>query len=188
MNLFFCVKLLYLLTKTQAFYDIFIYVRNDGDGMAISEEEFQKEKKILRQVNKLLGNTLTEMGEDIIQDEDNLVEFKKMMWENASSFDAAEEQQAMYATALEAEKAYMKQQYFKRLCKIKDKPYFASIVFKDESGEISNIYMSLTYLKDENMNNILYDWRSPICSLFYDYETGPASYEAPGGTYYGELK
>ncbi len=156
--------------------------------MAISEEEFQKEKKILRQVNKLLGNTLTEMGEDIIQDEDNLVEFKKMMWENASSFDAAEEQQAMYATALEAEKAYMKQQYFKRLCKIKDKPYFASIVFKDESGEISNIYMSLTYLKDENMNNILYDWRSPICSLFYDYETGPASYEAPGGTYYGELK
>ena len=38
------------------------------------------------------------------------------------------------------------------------------------------------------MNNILYDWRSPICSLFYDYETGPCSYKAPGGIQTGELK
>ena len=156
--------------------------------MAISEEELQKEKKILRKVSKLLGNTLSELGNDVIQDEENLVEFKKMMWENASSFDAGEAQQVMYATAMEADKAYQKQQYFKRLCKIKDKPYFASIVFKEESGEIYNIYMSLTYLKDQNTNNILYDWRSPICSLFYDYETGPASYVAPGGIYKGELK
>ena len=156
--------------------------------MAISEEEFQKEKKILHKINKLLGNTLNELGEEVIESEDNLVEFKKMMWENANSFDAGEQQQAMYATALEADKAYQKQQYFKRLCSIKDKPYFASIVFKDDKGEIYNIYMSLTYLKDDNANNILYDWRSPICSLFYDYETGPASYKAPGGTYTGELK
>ena len=48
--------------------------------------------------------------------------------------------------------------------------------------------MSLTYLKDKGSNNILYDWRSPICSLFYDYEIGPCEYEAPGGVYKGELK
>ena len=34
--------------------------------------------------------------------------------------------------------------------RIEKKPYFASIVFKDEEGTIYNIYMSLTYLKDEN--------------------------------------
>ena len=163
-------------------------IRIGGTPMAISEEEYQKEKKILRKVLKLLDNNLSELGEDVIQDEENLVEFKKMMWENASSFDSGEAQQVMYATALEADKAYKKQQYFKRLCKIKDKPYFASIVFKDDQGEIYNIYMSLTYLKDEDTNNILYDWRSPICSMFYDYETGPASYKAPGGEYHGELK
>ena len=48
--------------------------------------------------------------------------------------------------------------------------------------------MSLTYLKDNKGNNILYDWRSPICSLFYDYEIGPAKYSAPGGEIKGELK
>ena len=156
--------------------------------MAITEEELVKEKKILRKVSKLLGNTLDELGKDVIQDEEQLTEFKKMMWENANDFDEAEAQQVMYATAQEAEKAYQKQKYFKKLLGIKDKPYFASIVFKDEDGDIYNIYMSLTYLKDEQTNNILYDWRSPICSLFYDYETGPASYKAPGGVYKGELK
>lgn len=157
--------------------------------MAISEEEFQKEKKILKKVQKLLGETLSNLGEDVYDDEENLLEFKKMMWENSSSFDEAEMQQVMAATSHEAERALQKQRYFKKLCQIKNKPYFASIVFKDdEKNKLYNIYISLTYLKDENLNNILYDWRSPICSLFYDYETGPCEYTAPGGIYTGELK
>ena len=156
--------------------------------MAISDNEFKKEKLILKKVNKLLGDTLSSLGEEVIDDEDNLVEFKKMMWENSSSFDDGEMQQVMAATAQEASKALQKREYFRRLNRIKNKPYFASIVYKDDDGSIQNIYMSLTYLKDEKYNNILYDWRSPICSLFYDYETGPCSYKAPGGEFHGELK
>ena len=156
--------------------------------MAINESDYKKEKIILKKVKKLLEKNLDELGSEVIQSEDDLKEFKKMMWENANDFDDAEAQQVMYSTALEADKAYKKQQYFQKLKSIKNKPYFASIVFKAEDGEIYNIYMSLTYLKDEDTNNILYDWRSPICSLFYDYETGPCSYKAPGGIYNGELK
>ena len=50
--------------------------------MAISEVEFAKEEKILKKVKKLLGETLDSLGEDVLYDEENLVEFKKMMWEN----------------------------------------------------------------------------------------------------------
>ena len=156
--------------------------------MPISDVEFKKEKKILKKVQNLLEETLSSLGEEVIESEEGLTEFKKMMWENASSFDSGESQQVMAATALEADKVFRRRDYFRRLCKIKNKPYFASIVFKDEAGEIFNIYMSLTYLKDENSNNILFDWRSPICSLFYDYETGPCSYVAPEGIISGELK
>ena len=156
--------------------------------MGISNVEFKKEEKILGKVSELLNQTIDEVGRDVCHDEDNLVEFKKMMWQDASSFDQAEFGQVMAATSQEAEKVLMKQKYFKKLLKIKDKPYFASIVFKDDYGKIWNIYISLTYLKDDDFNNILYDWRSPICSLFYDYETGPCSYIAPGGEYFGELK
>ena len=156
--------------------------------MAISEIEINKEKKILKKVNNLLEETLNSLGVDVKEGEEELTEFKKMMWADANSFDDGEAQQVMAATAQEAEKFFQKQRYFKRLRQIKGKPYFASIVFKDDEGSIFNIYMSLTYLKDSQTNNILYDWRSPICSLFYDYETGPCSYTAPGGTYSGELK
>lgn len=156
--------------------------------MPITEVEFQKEKKILTKVQKLLNTTLESLKDDVYDDEENLVEFKKMMWENANSFDEGEMQQVMTATSLESDKLLQKQQYFKKLCQIKNKPYFASIVFKDDVGKIYNIYISLTYLKDEKLNNILYDWRSPICSLFYDYETGPCEYKAPGGVYTGVLK
>ena len=76
--------------------------------MAISEVEFQKEKKILKKVQKLLGENLSELGKDVFQDEEDLVEFKKMMWEDSSSFDAAEIQQVMAATAMEADKVLQK--------------------------------------------------------------------------------
>ena len=155
--------------------------------MSISDQEFKTEQKILAKVQKLLGNTLEELGQDVYDDEEKLVEFKKMMWENSSSFDEAEMRQVMAATSQEAEKTLQKQRYFKKLCQIKNKPYFASIIFKEDGGKTYNIYISLTYLKDKNLNNILYDWRSPICSLFYDYETGPCSYNAPGGTFTGNL-
>lgn len=156
--------------------------------MAIGEIELEKEKRILKKVHRLLEATLEDLGEDVAQGDEGLVEFKKMMWENANSFDDGEAQQVITATSQEANKLIQRKNYYRKLCQLKKKPYFASIVFKDEDGTISNIYISLTYLKDKNLNNILYDWRSPICSLFYDYETGPCEYNAPGGTFSGELK
>ena len=33
----------------------------------------------------------------------------------------------------------------------------------------------------------MYDWRAPVSGLFYDYDKGPASYEAPSGVFEGEI-
>ena len=157
--------------------------------MAISNEELKKEKKVLEKVISLFDETYNSLADDVKVGEEDLIEFKKMMWSDSNSFDEGEMTQVKAATSLEADKFFRKQDYLRRLKMIKDKPYFASIVFKDEKDKtLYNIYMSLTYLKDKNANNILYDWRSPICSLFYDYETGPCSYSAPGGIISGELK
>src|SRR5699024_3323251 len=98
--------------------------------MAISKEEYLKEEKILSRVKKLLSETLKDLGKDVYQDEEDFTEFKKMMWENSSSFDSGEMRQVMAATSQEAERVLQKQRYFKKLCQIKSKPYFASIVFK----------------------------------------------------------
>ena len=89
--------------------------------MGIPTKEFQKEELILSKVSKLLNNTLTELRKDVYDNEENFTEFKKMMWENSSSFDAGEIKQVMASSSQEAEKMMMKQRYFKRLCQIKDK-------------------------------------------------------------------
>ncbi len=36
------------------------------------------------------------------------------------------------------------------------------------------------------MRPLVYDWRAPVSGLFYDYDKGPAAYEAPSGTFSGE--
>ena len=156
--------------------------------MAITEEEFSKEKLILRKTNNLIKKNIDELSKEIQIIEDDQLEFKKLSWKESSSFDNADIASFKEETSMEEAKSNMKQEYYKKLKQIEKKPYFASIVFKDEDGEINNIYISLTYLKDKYMNNILYDWRSPICSLFYDYEVGECEYEAPGGIIKGELK
>ncbi len=156
--------------------------------MAIVGYELEKEKKILRLTTKLLNDNLETLKKEVKIDAEDLNEFKRMMWDGSSSFDEGDIQQAKIATSSEEFKTIQKQEYYKRLCQIKKKPYFGSIVFISEDGDVYNIYISLTYLKDKNLNNILYDWRSPICSLFYDYEVGSCEYKIPDGVCRGVLK
>lgn len=155
--------------------------------MAIEGKELEKEKLILRKVSNLINDTIDKLKKEVKVKQEDLIEFKKIVWSDSSSFDDGDIIQTRSATSGEESRILEKEKYLKRLLKINKKPYFASIVFQDLDGEIYNIYLSLTYLKDKHLNNILYDWRSPICSLFYDYETGPCSYEAPGGLIKGNL-
>ena len=156
--------------------------------MAISEEEVKKEKLILKKTSKLVDRHIKELEETIKVKLEDLKEFKKLAWKESATLDSMEQTTLREEAQTEESRANKKVEYYKRLKQIEKKPYFASIVFKDENNELFNIYISLTYLQDKKGNNILYDWRSPICSLFYDYEVGPCSYDAPAGEIKGQLK
>ncbi len=155
--------------------------------MAITGRDFALEKRRLKEVLKLLDDKMASMGQDIFEDEDKFLEFRKYTWDNMRGMDVQELNQAKAESEFEANKILMKQDYFKKLFRIKDSPYFASIVFEDEKKERYGVYIGLTYLKDDDYGNIIYDWRSPICSLFYDYEVGPCAYTAPEGSIRGNL-
>ena len=155
--------------------------------MAITGRDFELEEKRLAEVLKLLDDKLAQMGEDIFEDEDKFMEFRRYTWDNMRAMDAQELNQATVESEFEANKIFMKQNYFKKLFRIKDNPYFASVVFEDEDKERYSVYLGLTYLKDDDYGNIIYDWRSPICSLFYDFEVGLCAYAAPGGPVKGNL-
>lgn len=155
--------------------------------MAITGRDLELEEKRLEEVLKLLDDKLAQMGGDIFEDEEKYREFRKYTWDNMRAMDAQELNQAKADSEFEANKILMKQDYFKKLYKIRNNPYFASVIFEDEAKERFSVYLGLTYLKDEEYGNIIFDWRSPICSLFYDFEVGPAAYAAPGGPVKGQL-
>lgn len=60
--------------------------------------------------------------------------------------------------------------------KMLDTPYYGKIRIK-ENGKEEELYIGLTGFTDPPAPFIL-DWRAPVSSLFYDYEVGPAEYEA----------
>ncbi len=162
-------------------------IESDGGFMAITGRDLQLEKRRLNEVLKLLDDKLAKMGKDIFQDEDKFKEFRRYTWDNMRAMDAQELNQARADSEFEANKILMKQDYFKKLYRIKDNPYFASVVFEDEEKKRYSVYLGLTYLKDDDFGNIIYDWRSPICSLYYDFEVGPCAYAAPGGPVKGQM-
>ncbi len=68
------------------------------------------------------------------------------------------------------------------LQKLEKKPYFARIDLQ-EKGEkrAESIYIGLGSFADRPDNFLVYDWRAPISSVYYDGGLGQVTYETPGG-------
>ncbi|WP_245799170.1 RNA polymerase recycling motor HelD [Virgibacillus siamensis] len=76
----------------------------------------------------------------------------------------------------------------KILYRLKDSPYFGRIDFKEQGSEKENIYIGISSLMDDQEEDFLvYDWRAPISSLYYDYPPGKAAYETIDGIIEGEI-
>ncbi len=69
-------------------------------------------------------------------------------------------------------------------------PYFGRITFIEEGArEAENIYIGISTLTDTSGENFLiYDWRAPISSIFYDFPPGQVKYDTPGGIVHGILE
>ncbi|GGA74712.1 RNA polymerase recycling motor HelD [Ornithinibacillus halotolerans] len=77
----------------------------------------------------------------------------------------------------------------KTLARLKDSPYFGRIDFKERPrNEEEQIYIGIASLMDQHEEDFLiYDWRAPISSLYYDFPPGEASYQTIDGTITGEI-
>ncbi len=66
-------------------------------------------------------------------------------------------------------------------------PYFGRVDFK-ENSKTNAVYVGVNNVVKPNKDfPLVCDWRAPVSSLFYDYETGSAEYEAPNGKVKGEI-
>ena len=154
--------------------------------MELSREETLLEEKRLDDTINLIRDKISSLGQELYDRDEKVTEFKKFMWDNRGGMDAAELKTMMSDNDLEINMMMKKGEYFQKLFKIQNNPYFGRIVFKTKEG-IDDVYIGITHVVDDDNNYYVHDWRSPICNLFYDYEVGEASYLAPLGRISGEI-
>ena len=72
--------------------------------------------------------------------------------------------------------------------KIKEKPYFARIDFKeDKKSTKDKLYIGKIGVTDLDGKVVVTDWRAPVSTLYYDSNLGQVEYDAPYGKIHGEL-
>ncbi|MBC5637294.1 UvrD-helicase domain-containing protein [Ornithinibacillus sp. BX22] len=77
----------------------------------------------------------------------------------------------------------------KTLRLLKESPYFGRIDFSEKpGGKKEKIYIGIASLMDlDDEEFLIYDWRAPISSLYYDFSPGAAYYETMDDTIEGEI-
>ena len=72
--------------------------------------------------------------------------------------------------------------------RIVQSPYFGRIDFHEKGEEkAEKYYIGISNLINDEYDFLIYDWRAPSSSMFYDYETGGASYKCPEGIIEGHI-
>lgn len=154
--------------------------------MKIEREEWEREENYLDKTVSLVRKKISKLGQELYDDDSKVLEFKKLIWDTHTEMDPSEMRSMMAESDLQVTIMQNKGNYLQRLFRIQNKPYFGSIRFKEEDNEEENIYIGITHVEDK-LNYYVHDWRSPICSMFYDFETGPAYYKAPSGIIRGDI-
>ncbi|WP_179035505.1 RNA polymerase recycling motor HelD [Paenibacillus sp. URB8-2] len=165
--------------------------------MSINENEWKDEQVRVDRITGLLKSHIRALSEELGLHRSDVVELRKDFWEevtvNFSSPDDLGEtstslrQQAQVLS--ERERHHLQSsKALKKYKKLVVSPYFGRIDFTETpDGESERIYLGIGSLMEDDGTFLIYDWRAPISSLYYDGAPGPTSFETPAGTVSGEM-
>ncbi len=155
------------------------------DFMNISLEELEKERDYLIKTLSVINSIIDESDESIRDKMNSITEMKRYIWENSGTLDEVEIADGMYNVNVDVEHTNNSINSLQKLRRSLINPYFGRIDFeKDE--DIDQIYIGINGIM-KDLNFYVFDWRTPIASMFYNYGIGPASYEAPVGSIEGNI-
>ena len=155
--------------------------RKDFEGAEFLEAVLQKLTIRLREIEKDLSEGQKEI--------ENMHEY---YWENYTEMDqyGYEDYDNRQALLQQSNANDEKRKLKHRFQRMLDAPFFGRVdfVFEDEE-ETQAFYIGIgNFAERAGMTPLIYDWRAPVSGLFYDYDKGPAAYEAPAGVIKGEIR
>ena len=156
----------------------------------MADQEQQREQGHLDQIVQQLGQAEVRLAAEIKRtkaEEKNLNEhffsdFSINLSNDAETIETAasiQQQQQMLD-----ERSHAWQQSTAQLNTVKrleGNPYFARIDFQEGQEHPETIYIGLGSFTDEHGKFLIYDWRAPISSIYYDGGLGKVTYQTPDG-------
>ncbi|ACX65739.1 RNA polymerase recycling motor HelD [Paenibacillus sp. Y412MC10] len=162
-------------------------------------KEWQTEQERLEQVREKLKARIGVLEPVVTGLSDQAAEIRRRFWEevtvNTSTDEEFEEtfytikQQAAILSERERRQRLLTQQW-KNFNQLLPSPYFGRVDFLEDGMNLSEqIYIGVSsFIDEDGMNFLVYDWRTPIASLYYDHSPGAASYITPMGQISGRME
>lgn len=157
--------------------------------------EWKIENEWLQEVLKEAKKQFSEKHDFKEKFKKDALETQKQLWQDLGSVSITNgmEQIVSFMEFIDTMKIQKRRHEFTR--KIEEKyermllsPYFARMDFVEKGEEKSEkCYIGISNLINDNFDFLIYDWRAPISSMFYDYEIGEAEFKCPEGTVNGKL-
>ena len=148
-------------------------------------------REYLGYVLEKLKERITEISLSLVEGQKEIEGMHEYYWENYTEMDQYgyenyDNQQALFRQISANEEQLILKQRFRRMA---DSPFFGRVDFIYEGEDEPEIfYIGIgNFAEKAGHIPLVYDWRAPVSGLFYDYDKGPASYEAPMGEIHGEV-
>lgn len=157
-------------------------------------ENSDEENVYLKKALDLITSQLNKEKTNIDGFKKNLVNSRKDMWQNSShsSDDLAKISEMNHYLSEVNTKSDIFQKSNANIVlynRMLSSPYFGRIDFTEDGFyDTEKIYIGMHNLLDESTNDIIiYDWRSPVASMFYEGELGKCEYKSPMGMVSGNI-
>ncbi|MGO4180698.1 RNA polymerase recycling motor HelD [Paenibacillus sp. TAF43_2] len=165
----------------------------------MNAKDWQQEQERLDMVTKQLQASIAELEPEVDQLRDQAADIRKRFWEEVTVDTSTDEdfeetfltikQQSAVLSERERSHAQLKRQW-KSMNRLLPSPYFGRIDFHEDGLESKEqVYIGVSSFVDaDGMSFLVYDWRTPIASVYYDYSPGAVAFETPGGHVAGKME
>ncbi|MFE4714787.1 RNA polymerase recycling motor HelD [Paenibacillus sp. NPDC056722] len=164
----------------------------------INGKDWQQEQERLDAVTEELQTRIAEVEPEVSGLRDQVVGIRKQFWEEVTVNTSTDEdfEETFYsikqqeALLNERERSHkLRLQRYKSMKRLLPSPYFGRIDFHEDGLKLNEqVYIGVSSFVDEDgLNFLVYDWRTPIASMYYDHSPGAAQYDTPGGQITGNM-
>jgi DNA helicase-2/ATP-dependent DNA helicase PcrA len=162
--------------------------------MDVNKTEFNFEQERLQKVHNLISEAIGTRDTSAQNTKREIVSMRRSFWDvivnsNEEIENVIEIAQRINQMDQEQYKYESKKQEINKLQRLKSSPYFGRVDFAEKDDNFNEkVYIGISsFINFETGEIYIYDWRSPISSIFYEFEKGPAQYSSPMGIIKGDI-